>query len=236
MAAMLEIDAIESAYGSSQVLFGLSFAVNEGEVVTLLGRNGMGKTTTVRSIMGLLRPRAGAIRFRGHAIHGLPSYKVARAGLGLVPEGRQIFPNLSVYENLVATAANRAKAARFWNLERVFALFPVLAERRDNAGSQLSGGEQQMLAIARALMTNPGLLILDEATEGLAPLIRADIWRVLTTLKNEGQSILVIDKNVEAITALADRHVVIEKGHVVWTGSSAELRAAPDVQHRYLGV
>jgi len=236
MAAMLEIDAIESAYGSSQVLFGLSFAVDEGEVVTLLGRNGMGKTTTVRSIMGLLRPRQGAIRFRGQAIHNLPSYKVARAGIGLVPEGRQIFPNLSVYENLVATAANRARAAKFWNLERVFELFPVLAQRRDNAGSQLSGGEQQMLAIARALMTNPGLLILDEATEGLAPLIRADIWRVLTALKNEGQSILVIDKNVEAITALADRHVVIEKGRVVWTGSSAELRAAPDVQHRYLGV
>jgi branched-chain amino acid transport system ATP-binding protein len=236
MAAILEIDTIESAYGSSQVLFGLSFAVNEGEVVTLLGRNGMGKTTTVRSIMGLLRPRKGAIHFRGQAIHALPSYKVARAGMGLVPEGRQIFPNLSVYENLVATAANRAKAAKFWNLERVFELFPVLAQRRDNAGSQLSGGEQQMLAIARALMTNPGLLILDEATEGLAPLIRADIWRVLTALKNEGQSILVIDKNVEAITALADRHVVIEKGRVVWTGSSAELRAAPDVQHRYLGV
>jgi branched-chain amino acid transport system ATP-binding protein len=236
MAAMLEIDAIESAYGSSQVLFGLSFAVDEGEVVTLLGRNGMGKTTTVRSIMGLLRPRQGAIRFRGQAIHNLPSYKVARAGIGLVPEGRQIFPNLSVYENLVATAANRARAAKFWNLERVFELFPVLAQRRDNAGSQLSGGEQQMLAIARALMTNPGLLILDEATEGLAPLIRADIWRVLTALKNEGQSILVIDKNVEAITALADRHVVIEKGRVVWTGSSAELRAAPEVQHRYLGV
>jgi len=236
MGAMLEIDAIESAYGSSQVLFGLSFAVNEGEVVTLLGRNGMGKTTTVRSIMGLLRPRKGAIRFRGAAIHTLPSYKVARAGLGLVPEGRQIFPNLSVYENLVATAANRAKAARFWNLERVFELFPVLAQRQGNAGSQLSGGEQQMLAIARALMTNPGLLILDEATEGLAPLIRADIWRVLRTLKSEGQSILVIDKNVEAITALADRHVVIEKGRMVWTGSSAELRAAPDIQHRYLGV
>ena len=236
MGAMLEIDGIESAYGSSQVLFGLSFALNEGEVVTLLGRNGMGKTTTVRSIMGLLRPRKGAIRYRGQAIHTLPAYKVARAGLGLVPEGRQIFPNLSVYENLVAMAANRAKAARFWNLERVFDLFPVLAERRDNAGSQLSGGEQQMLAIGRALMTNPGLLILDEATEGLAPLIRADIWRVLAALKNEGQSILVIDKNVEAITALADRHVVIEKGRVVWTGSSDALRAAPDVQHRYLGV
>ncbi|MCD6073213.1 MAG: transporter ATP-binding protein [Rhodospirillales bacterium] len=236
MATLLEIDGIESAYGSSQVLFGLSFALNEGEVITLLGRNGMGKTTTVRSIMGLLRPRKGAIRFRGQAIHTLPSYKVARAGIGLVPEGRQICPNLSVYENLVATAANRAKAAKFWNLERIFDLFPILAKRQGNAGSQLSGGEQQMLAIARALMTNPGLLILDEATEGLAPLVRADIWRVLTALKTEGQSILVIDKNVEAITALADRHVVMEKGRVVWTGSSADLRAAPEVQHRYLGV
>ena len=236
MAAMLEVDSIESAYGSSQVLFGLSFSLQEGEVVTLLGRNGMGKTTTIRTIMGLLRPRNGAIRFRGQPMHTLPSYKVARAGIGLVPEGRQIFPNLSVYENLVATAANRTGAQRHWTLERVYDLFPVLAERADNAGSQLSGGEQQMLAIGRALMTNPGLLILDEATEGLAPLIRAEIWRVLAALKAAGQSILVIDKNVDAITALADRHVVIEKGRVVWTGSSDALRAAPDVQHRYLGV
>jgi len=236
MSAMLEVDGIDAAYGSSQVLFGLSFSMHEGEVVTLLGRNGMGKTTTVRSIMGLLRPKRGSIRFHGQAIHTLPSYKVARAGLGLVPEGRQIFPNLSVYENLVATAADRAGVARRWTLERVYELFPVLAERRDNAGSQLSGGEQQMLAIGRALMTNPGLLILDEATEGLAPLIRADIWRVLEALKAEGQSILVIDKNVAALTAFADRHVVIEKGRVVWTGTSSQLSAAPDIQHRYLGV
>jgi branched-chain amino acid transport system ATP-binding protein len=236
MTTMLEVDGIDAAYGSSQVLFGLSFSMHEGEVVTLLGRNGMGKTTTVRSIMGLLRPKRGSIRYRGQAIHTLPSYKVARAGLGLVPEGRQIFPNLSVYENLIATAADRAGVARRWTLERVYELFPVLAQRRDNAGTQLSGGEQQMLAIGRALMTNPGLLILDEATEGLAPLIRADIWRVLKALKAEGQSILVIDKNVEALTAFADRHVVIEKGRVVWTGTSSQLSAAPDIQHRYLGV
>ena len=236
MAALLEIERLESAYGASQVLFGVSFGVAEGEVVTLLGRNGMGKTTTVRSIMGLLRPRGGIIRYRGRALQGLPSYKVAQAGLGLVPEGRQIFPNLTVYENLVATAANRMHATNPWTLKRVYSLFPVLAERRENAGSQLSGGEQQMLAIARALMTNPGLLILDEATEGLAPLIRAEIWKVLAALKGEGQSILVIDKNVDALTDLADRHVVIEKGRVVWTGTSPDLRAAPDVQHRYLGV
>ena len=236
MRALLEVEGLDSAYGSSQVLFGMSLSVEEGEVVTLLGRNGMGKTTTVRSIMGLLRPRQGTVRYLGQAIHGLAPYKIARAGLGLVPEGRQIFPNLSVYENLVATAANRRAAKNPWTLERVFAVFPALAERRDKAGSQLSGGEQQMLAIARALMTNPGLLILDEATEGLAPLIRAEIWRVLAALKGAGQSILVIDKNVEALTRFADRHVVIEKGRAVWTGSSEALRAAPEIQHRYLGV
>lgn len=236
MAALLEIEGLDCAYGSSQVLFGMSLSVAEGEVVTLLGRNGMGKTTTVRSIMGLLRPRQGTVRYRGQAIQGLAPYKIARAGLGLVPEGRQIFPNLTVHENLVATAANRHNAKTPWTLERVFSIFPALAERRDNAGTQLSGGEQQMLAVARALMTNPGLLILDEATEGLAPLIRAEIWRVLAALKDAGLSILVIDKNVEALTRLADRHVVIEKGRAVWTGTSEELRAAPDIQHRYLGV
>ena len=236
MTALLEVDAIDCAYGSSQVLFAMSLALNEGEVVTLLGRNGMGKTTTVRSIMGLMRPRRGAIRYRGKPIHGLASYKVAQAGIGLVPEGRQIFPNLSVYENLVATASNRVGRADPWTLERVFNLFPALAERRDNAGNQLSGGEQQMLAIARALMTNPGLLILDEATEGLAPLVRAEIWRVLGTLKFQGQSILLIDKNVDALTRIADRHIIIEKGHAVWSGSSDALRANAEVQHRYLGV
>jgi branched-chain amino acid transport system ATP-binding protein len=236
MGVLLEVDGIDCAYGSSQVLFGMSLAVGEGQVVTLLGRNGMGKTTTVRSIMGLMRPRKGAIRYRGVPIHGRPSYKVAQAGIGLVPEGRQIFPNLSVYENLVATASNRSGAKDPWTLERVYALFPSLASRRDNAGNQLSGGEQQMLAVARALMTNPGLLILDEATEGLAPLVRAEIWRVLMTLKAQGLSILLIDKNVEALTRIADRHVIIEKGHAVWTGTSDELRANAELQHRYLGV
>lgn len=233
---MLTVDDIETSYGSSQVLFGVSLAVEAGEVVTLLGRNGMGKTTTVRSIMGLVRPHAGAIALDGVAITGLPSHKVARAGIGLVPEGRQVFPNLSVRENLVATAANRSASARPWTLERVFALFPALRERRAHMGDRLSGGEQQMLAIARALMTNPRLLVLDEATEGLAPLVRAGIWRVLERLKAAGQSILVIDKNVAALTRVADRHYVIEKGRIVWSGSSGELRENAGVQHRYLGV
>jgi branched-chain amino acid transport system ATP-binding protein len=235
-ATLLEVDGIDCAYGASQVLFGMSLAVGEGEVVTLLGRNGMGKTTTVRSIMGLMRPRKGAIRWRGKPIHGQASYKIAQAGIGLVPEGRQIFPNLSVRENLVATAANRSASGDPWTLDKVFGLFPVLATRRDNAGTQLSGGEQQMLAIARALMTNPGLLILDEATEGLAPLVRAEIWRVLSALKAQGQSILLIDKNVDALTRIADRHVIIEKGHAVWSGTSDQLRANAELQHRYLGV
>jgi branched-chain amino acid transport system ATP-binding protein len=205
-------------------------------VVSLLGRNGMGKTTTVRTIMGIMRPKAGAVTFEGRALHALPSYRVARAGLGLVPEGRQIFPNLSVRENLVATAANRGSRPDPWTLEKVFALFPRLEERRGNMGNQLSGGEQQMLAIARALMTNPKLLILDEATEGLAPLIRADIYRSIERMKGAGLSILVIDKDVKQITRVADRHYVLEKGRVVWSGSSADLAASEDVQHKYLGV
>jgi branched-chain amino acid transport system ATP-binding protein len=205
-------------------------------VVTLLGRNGMGKTTTVRTIMGIMRPKAGAVTFEGRALHGLPSYRVARAGLGLVPEGRQIFPNLSVRENLIATAANRGSRPDPWTLEKVFALFPRLEERRGNMGNQLSGGEQQMLAIARALMTNPKLLILDEATEGLAPLIRADIYRSIERMKGAGLSILVIDKDVKQLTRVADRHYVLEKGRVVWSGSSADLAGSEDVQHRYLGV
>ena len=233
---MLAVEALEAAYGVSQVLFGVTLRVDASEVVTLLGRNGMGKTTTVRTIMGIMRPKAGAITFEGRALHGLPSYRVARAGLGLVPEGRQIFPNLSVRENLVATAANRGARADPWTLEKVFALFPRLEERRGNMGNQLSGGEQQMLAIARALMTNPKLLILDEATEGLAPLIRADIYRSIERMKGAGLSILVIDKDVKALTRVADRHYVLEKGRVVWSGSSADLAASEDVQHKYLGV
>jgi len=233
---MLEVRGLQTAYGVSQVLFGMELGVGDGEVVTLLGRNGMGKTTTIHTIMGILKPRAGEILFDGRPIHGLPSYKVAQAGLGLVPEGRQIFPNLSVRENLVATAANRRNIAEPWDLERVLGLFPRLRERQSNMGNQLSGGEQQMLAVGRALMTNPLLLILDEATEGLAPLIRKEIWSVLETLKAAGQAILVIDKNLDALLRIADRHHIVEKGKVVWTGTSAALAADPELQTRYLGV
>jgi branched-chain amino acid transport system ATP-binding protein len=233
---LLELADVETCYGLSQVLFGVSLAIGAGEMVTLMGRNGMGKTTTVRSIMGLTPARAGSIRFAGTEICGLPSYRVAKLGIGLVPEGRQIFPNLSTRENLVATASNRTRAAEPWTLDKVCGLFPRLAERLGNMGNQLSGGEQQMLAIGRALMTNPRLLILDEATEGLAPLIRAEIWQCLTRLKAAGQSILVIDKNVAALTRIADRHYLIERGRVVWNGTSKELAAAPELQHRYLGI
>ena len=233
---MLEVRALETAYGHSQVLFKVDLEVAAGEVVTLLGRNGMGKTTTVRSIMGIVPPRAGSIRFEGKPLSGLPSYRIAQAGLGLVPEGRQVFPNLTVRENLLATAANRARDPNPWSLERVFALFPNLEKRRAHYGNQLSGGEQQMLAIGRALMTNPRLLILDEATEGLAPLVRLEIYRSIERLKSERLAILLIDKDVRALTRVADRHYVLEKGRVVWTGRSAELAASPDTQHRYLGV
>jgi branched-chain amino acid transport system ATP-binding protein len=233
---MLAIEGLEAAYGVSQVLFGIDLTVAPGRLVTLLGRNGMGKTTTVRAMMGLLPVRAGRVSFEGRALHGLPPHRIAQAGLGLVPEGRQIFPNLTVYENLVATAANRRGLAQPWTVTRVFELFPQLAGRARGLGGTLSGGEQQMLAVGRALMTNPRLLILDEATEGLAPLIRAEIWACLARLKASGLSILLIDKHVEALTRLADHHYVLEKGRVVWSGSSAELRARPDIQHRYLGV
>ncbi len=234
---MLRVEQLETFYGESQVLFGMDLEVDAGEVVTLLGRNGMGKTTTVRSIMGLTRPRAGRIWFEGAEITGLPSYKVARAGLGLVPEGRQIFANLTLRENLVATARGGTNGgAAPWTLDRVFELFPALAERARSYGDQLSGGEQQMLAIGRALMTNPKLLILDEATEGLAPLVRAEIWRILEALKQAGLAILVIDKNVAALTRIADRHTIIEKGRAVWTGTSAQLTADPKLRERYLGV
>jgi branched-chain amino acid transport system ATP-binding protein len=233
---MLKVEGLETAYGLSQVLFGVSLDIGAGEVVTLLGRNGMGKTTTVLSIMGVVRPKGGRVQMEGKALAGLPSYRVAKAGLGLVPEGRQVFPNLTVRENLVATAANRGGAGPQWTLDRVYGLFPGLLERQRHYGNQLSGGEQQMLAIARALMTNPRLLILDEATEGLAPMVRADIYRSIERLKAEGLSILVIDKDVRALTRIADRHYVLEKGRVVWSGSSAELGENRDVQHRYLGV
>jgi branched-chain amino acid transport system ATP-binding protein len=233
---LLDVENIETRYGLSKVLHGVSLAIAAGEMVTLMGRNGMGKTTTVRSIMGLTSAFAGAIRFDGREIRDLPTYQVAKLGIGLVPEGRQVFPNLTARENLVATAANRCGAADPWTLAKVCALFPRLAERVDSMASLLSGGEQQMLAIGRALMTNPRLLILDEATEGLAPLVRAEIWRCLVRLKAAGLSILVIDKNVEALIRIADRHYLVERGRVVWGGTSAALAAAPDVQHRYLGV
>jgi branched-chain amino acid transport system ATP-binding protein len=232
---LLTVAHLQSAYGDSQVLFDVSFTVGAGEVVTLLGRNGMGKTTTVSSIMGLVRPRGGEVTFEGRRLDGLRPYRIAQCGIGLVPEGRQIFPTLTADENLLATAAVRHPPAR-WTLERVHALFPRLEERRRHLGSQLSGGEQQMLAIGRALMTNPRLLILDEATEGLAPLIRAEIWACLERLKAEGQAILVIDKNVDALAGLADRHVILEKGRVAWTGTSHDLRADPSVKDRFLHV
>jgi branched-chain amino acid transport system ATP-binding protein len=228
---MLEVRDLQTAYGRSQVLFGISLEVPPSTVVSLLGRNGMGKTTTVRSIMGITRPRSGIISFERRTLNGLPSYRIAQAGLGLVPEGRQVFPNLTVRENLVATARKGP-----WTQERVYRLFPHLEARTGNYGNQLSGGEQQMLAIGRALMTNPRLLILDEATEGLAPLIRAEIYRSIESLKAQGLSILVIDKDVKALTRVADRHYVLEKGRVVWSGSSSELAADANVQHRYLGV
>lgn len=233
---MLQVEQLHTYYGSSQALFGMSLAVGQGEVVTLLGRNGMGKTTTVHSIMGIVPSRSGQLTFNGQSIATLPSYRIAQLGLGLVPEGRQVFPNLTVVENLIATAANRQRRPEPWTVEKIFAMFPVLAARRNNMGNLLSGGEQQMLAIGRALMTNPKLLILDEATEGLAPLIRQTIWACLQQLKQDGQSILVIDKNVDDLTRIADRHYIIEKGIVVWSGNSAELQVQADVRQRYLGV
>jgi branched-chain amino acid transport system ATP-binding protein len=233
---MLKVTNLEAGYDESKVLFGVSLSIKAGEAVGLLGRNGMGKTTTVSTIMGIIPPKGGEIRFEGEPIQGLPAFRVAKAGLGLVPEGRQVFPNLTLRENLVATAANRSHRPQPWTIERVLALFPALADRLNTMAELLSGGEQQMLAIGRALMTNPRLLILDEATEGLAPLVRAEIWRVLENLKAQGLSILIIDKNVDALIQLASRHYILEKGVVVWSGSSAELQANLDVQHRDLGI
>jgi len=235
-APLLAVEEIETCYGLSQVLFGLSLRVRAGEMVSLMGRNGMGKTTTIRSIMGLTPARAGAIRFGGQETRSLPPYRIAKLGIGLVPEGRQIFPNLTVRENLVAASANRLGAGDPWTIEKIHALFPHLSERGGNMGNQLSGGEQQMLAIGRALMTNPKLLILDEATEGLAPLIRQEIWNCLSMLKARGQSILVIDKNVEHLARICDRHYIIERGRTVWNGTSEQLAAEPELQHRYLGI
>ena len=236
MSYLLELRELTAWYGASQALFGIDLTVDEGQFVTLIGRNGMGKSTTIRSVIGLLRSKRGSIRFAGEEIADEPAHRVARRGIGLVPEMRQIFPTLTVRENLVATAADRAHSANPWTLERVYALFPRLSERAKNLGANLSGGEQQMLAIGRALMTNPRLLILDEATEGLAPLVRAEIWRCLEALKDEGLAMIVVDKNIGPLKRLADRHYVVEKGRVVWSGDSDQLTAAPEVLHRYVGV
>jgi branched-chain amino acid transport system ATP-binding protein len=233
---MLVVEEIETFYGSSQALFGVRLEIADGEVVTLLGRNGMGKSTTVKSIMGLTPVKRGRIFFDGKDIHQLPSYAIARLGIGLVPEGRQIFPNLTVYENIMATAANRLGEKEPYTLKGVLGIFPRLEERLNNYGDQLSGGEQQMLAVVRALMTNPKLLILDEATEGLAPLVRKEIWRGLTMLKEYGQAILLIDKNLDTLMRLADRHYVMEKGRVVWSGATAEIANDQKLKARYLGV
>ena len=233
---LLDVRNIEAGYGRSQVLFGPSFAVGEGEVATLLGRNGMGKTTTVRCLAGLLRPSAGEIRFKGARIDSRAPHAIAHAGLGLVPEGRHIFPNLTVRENLVMAGIKRPERRDPWTLERVLEFFPRLAERLSNGGNQLSGGEQQMLAIGRALMTNPDLLVLDEATEGLAPLIRQQIWNKLEALKQTGLAMIVIDKEIDALLRFADRHYVVEKGEIVWSGDSAALEADRQAQEAYLSV
>jgi len=233
---LLEVENLETAYGASQVLFKVDFQIEEGETRALLGRNGMGKTTTVRSILGLTRSRGGSIRFRGRSIEREAPDRIARLGIAVVPEGRQIFPNLTVRENLAAFAANRSARGDPWTLDKVLDFFENLKSRQNHMGNQLSGGEQQMLAIGRALMTNPRLLILDEATEGLAPLIREEIWKCLAKLRAEGQAILVIDKYVERLVRLADRHTIIERGRVAWQGTSAELDADRGLWHRYLGV
>ena len=233
---MLKVSGLETFYGASQALFGMDFEIEEGEVVTLLGRNGMGKTTTINSLMGIVKPSAGSIQFSGHELAGEKSFKIAKLGLGLVPEGRQIFPNLSARENLIATASNHLGMSNPWTMDSIYELFPELATRASSMGNLLSGGEQQMLAVGRALMTNPKLLILDEATEGLAPLIRDKIWSALEEIRQSGVSILLIDKNINDLMKLGNRHFIVEKGRVVWSGSSKELKAQEDVQQRYLGI
>jgi len=236
MKSLLQIENLQAAYGRSQVLFGVNLEVYSGTVVSLLGRNGMGKTTTIRSLLGITQASSGKVRFSGQEVQQWPAYRISRLGIGLVPEGRQIFPLLTVRENLLATAANRHNLNSAWDLKKVYDLFPILQNRRDQLGKSLSGGEQQMLAIGRALMTNPKLLILDEATEGLAPLIRDEIWGVLESLKEQGQSILLIDKNLEQLMRLVDQHFLMERGRIVWEGTSKELRQNPELIRRYLGV
>ncbi len=233
---MLSVKNIGSFYGTTQALFDISLDINHGEVVTLLGRNGMGKTTTIRSIMGLVKPATGTIHFEGQEITGWQAYRVANAGIGLAPEGRHIFPNLSVLENLIATAHNKNKLKNPWTVDKVLSLFPPLEQRAKVMGGRISGGEQQMLSIGRALMTNPKLLLLDEATEGLSPLLRRQIWQSIAQLKDNHQSILLIDKHLDSLLRIGDRHYVVEKGHVVWNGTSEQLQAAPDLQQRYIGL
>ena len=236
MSDLLRVENLQTSYGPSQILFGIDLQIPAGGFATLLGRNGMGKTTTVRSILGLTPAHSGTVHFLGERIDQLSPDRIARMGMAVVPEGRLIFPTLTVTENLKAFAANRNAASAPWTLERVFDLFPRLAERNRHMGNQLSGGEQQMLAIGRALMTNPHLLILDEATEGLAPLIREDIWNCLGSLRSQGQSILIIDKYVQRLVQLADHHTLIERGKVVWSGDSNALSENPELWHRYIGV
>jgi len=233
---LLRLQSVQAGYGASQVLFGIDLEVYAGECVSLQGRNGMGKTTTIKTMFGLLPCLSGQIHFEGQRIDGWPSYRIAKAGLGLVPEGRQIFPNLTVWENLVATARPGRDGRVRWTLEKVLNLFPKLRQRLKNFGNQLSGGEQQMLAIGRALMTNPRLLVLDEATEGLAPVIRQEIWHALDQLRNDGMSILITDKNVKQLLKLCDRHYIIEKGHCVWSGDSESFAQDRELQHRYLAA
>jgi len=233
---MLKVSEICTFYGASQALFGVSITVEEGEVVSLLGKNGMGKTTTVHSIMGITPISSGQVLFQNKKINGMPSFKVSRSGIGLVPEGRQIFPNLSVIENLIATSANRSANPNPWTTESVLQMFPQLKSRLNSMGNLLSGGEQQMLAIGRALMTNPKLLILDEATEGLAPMVRQEIWACIGKLKKEGVAILIIDKNIRDLTRIADKHFIIEKGQVTWNGSSDQLLQQQDMLVEKLGV
>jgi branched-chain amino acid transport system ATP-binding protein len=232
---MLKVEGLQNAYGQSRILFGIDFEVGAGEVVTILGRNGMGKTTTIKSIFGLLPPKGGRVFVNGQDVTGKPPHAIAREGLGLVPEGRQIFSTLSVEENLLATRRTDSRSSK-WTLESIYRMFPRLKERRRNMGNQLSGGEQQMLAVGRALMTNPKMVVLDEATEGLSPLMREEIWSCLRNIKGEGEAILVIDKNVDALARFADRHVVVEKGHVVWSGDNAALLNTPHIKERYLHV
>jgi len=233
---LLDVRELQAGYGSSEVLFDVSLSLREGELVTLLGRNGMGKTTTINALMGLIEPRGGEITLRGQSIRGWPSYRIARAGLAMVPEGRQIFPNLTARENLIATAVEHAAVGEPWTLPRVLELFPTLEPRLDSMGNLLSGGEQQMLAIGRALMTNPRVLLLDDATEGLAPQVRREIWRCLAQLKTSHLGILVVDKHIEDLIQLTDQHNVIEKGRIVWRGDSAAWQASKDIRARYLGL